>query len=299
MKRNLLCLFVCTAMAWCADPARAEVIVVQAWVRMPPPVADTSAAYMILRNEDDRDIAVDRVSSDVSTTSEIHTVLKQGAMMRMSVVNVMSVPAHGVVKLEPGGLHIMLTGLKRKLKQGEGVNLVLHFTDGSALKVVAPVRDPRHPMQEPARRIYEQGMELAKKKQLADAVSLFQQASEQGNRRAQYQMGLLYARGDGVKKDFGIARKWLRKAAMQGHPKAQFYLGQMYAFGDGGEQDNVKASMWFWLATTLGDRYAKDSLRVMTGKIAPHELIEAKKLARALWREMPHDMKIKRGMAMH
>jgi len=299
MGRATFCLYACAAFFSNTGLVCAGVNVEHAWVRMPPPVADTAAAYMTLRNVGDRDVIVDRVSSDVTETAEIHTVLKQGAMMRMSVVNHMSIPAHGVVKLEPGGLHLMLTGLKQELKQGQSVNLAFYFTDGSVLKVVAPVRDLRHPMQEPARRIYVQGMELVKRKQLADAVPFFQQASEQGNRRAQYQLGLLYARGDGVQKNLMKARELLHKAAMQGHPKAQFYLAQMYVFGDGGEKDNIKATMWFWLATTLGDRFSRDSLRVMTGKISPHALAEAKKRAEILWQEMPHDMKIEHRMTMH
>ena len=167
----------------------------------------------------------------------------------------------------------------------------------STEKIVAPVRDART-VQEPAHQLYEQGMEFVRKKKVTDAATLFQQAGEKGNRRAQYQLGLLYARGDGVQKNLVRARELLHKAAMQGHPKAQFYLGQMYAFGDGGEKDNVKATMWFWLATTMGDRFARDSLRVMTGKISSLELTEAEKRAKGLWQKMPHDMKIEKGVAM-
>jgi len=299
MERATFCLCACAVFFFNAGLVCAGVNVEHAWVRMPPPVADTAAAYLTLRNTGDKDAVIIRVSSDVSGTSEIHRVREQGTMMRMLAIKNMTIPAHGVVKLEPGGLHLMLTGLKQELKQGQSVNLAFYFTDGSVLKIVAPVRDPRHPIQEPAHRIYEQGMELAKRKQLADAVFLFQQASEQGNRRAQYQLGLLYARGDGVQKNLMKARELLHKAAMQGHPKAQFYLAQMYVFGDGGEKDNITATMWFWLATTLGDRFAKDSLRVMTGKISPHALAEAKKRAEILWQEMPHDMKIEHRMTMH
>jgi len=298
MKRIIGLLLVYTTVVWCITPAYAGVIAEHAWVRMPPPVADTAAAYMTLRNEGDRDVVVDRISSDVSETSGIHRVLKQGAMMRMSTFRNMAIPAHGFVTLEPGGLHLMLTGLKRELKQGQSVNLVLYFTDGSTTRVVAPVHDPRS-VREPASQLYEQAMGLVRKKNIADAVTLFRQASKEGNRRAQYQLGLHYARGDGVRKNLIRARELLHKAAMQGHPKAQFYLGQMYAFGDGGEKDTVKATMWFWLATTLGDRFARDSLRVMTGKISSLELVGAKKRARVLWRKMPHDMKIEHPMTMH
>jgi len=299
MGRAIFCLCACAAFLFNAGLARADVAAEDAWVRMPPPVADTAATYMTLSNRGDTDIAIVRVSSDVSAASEIHKVRKQGAMMRMSVVRNLTIPAHGFVTLEPGDLHLMLTGLKRELKQGQSVNLVLHFTDGSTLQIVAPVRDPRFSAKEPARQIYEQAMGFVTKKKIADAVTLFQQASKQGNRRAQYQLGLLYARGDGVQKNLVRARELLHAAAMQGHPKAQFYLGQMYVFGDGGEKNNIKATMWFWLATTLGDRFAKDSLRVMTGKISSPELTEAKKKAKALWQKMPHDMKIEHSMAMH
>jgi len=223
---------------------------------------------------------------------------KQGAVMRMSVVNKLLIPAHGAVNLEPGSMHVMLSGLKRELKPGQGVHLVLSFMDGSTIKVIVPVRDPRV-AQESARLVYEKAMVLVRKKDFTGASVLLRRAGEKGNRRAQYQLGLLYARGDGVQKNLMKAREWLHKAAMQGHPKAQFYLGQMYAFGDGGEKDNIKATMWFWLATTLGDRFSRDSLRVMSGKISPLELTEAKKRAGILWQKMPHDMKIEHGMAMH
>jgi len=298
MKRSIICLLVCTVLVWYVTPVYASVSVEHAWVRMPPPVADTAAAYMTLHNEGDKGVAIVRVSSDVSRTSTIHSIRKQGVMMRMLVVNNMTIPAHGFIKLEPGGMHVMLTGLKQILKPGQVVHIMLEFTDGSTIKVVAPVRDMRL-AQEPASQLYKQAMDLVRKKNTEDAATLFRQAGEKGNRRAQYQLGLLYARGDGVKKDFIKARECLYKAAVQGHPKAQFYLGQMYAFGDGGKKDYAEAATWFWLATTMGDRFARESLRVMTGKISARALSEAEKRAKVLWQQMPHDMKIEHKMEMH
>lgn len=46
-----------------------------------------------------------------------------------------------------------------------------------------------------------------------------------------YDIGVKYARGNGVKKDFVEAAKWFRKAAEHGVAFAQFYLGVMYATG--------------------------------------------------------------------
>jgi len=73
----------------------------------------------------------------------------------------------------------------------------------------------------------------------------------------------------------------------------------MYYYGDGGDKDYTEATVWFWLATSLGDRYAKEWLRVLTGIISPRQLAEARKRAEGLWKKIPHDMKIKRSMTMH
>ena len=269
-----------------------------AWVRLPLPGTDAAAVYMVLRNDGDADLTLDSVQTAVAAHAGLHRVSRRGGMMRMEAVDRLSVPAHGTVVLAPGRMHVMLEGLKRALKAGERVRLMLHSNTGEMVTVVATVRGSVAAV-EPAGDKYRQGMAWLADGNATKAAGLLRRAAEQGNRRAQYQLGLLYARGDGVRKDLTVARDWLRKAAMQGHPKAQFFLGQMYAFGDGGPKDNVRATMWFWLAATLGDRFAKDSLRVMTGKISAREVAEAKKEAKALWQIMPHDMKIKRRMAMH
>ncbi len=276
----------------------AQLEVKGAWVRLPPPVVKTAAVYMVLQNHGDTDVAINSIASNTAENAAFHRITKQAGMMHMEPVNIVTVPAHGTVELIPGGMHVMLDGLMRRPKLGDVIHLVLRTSTGDELTVDAPVRASR-PVEEPGKQIFLQGMALLKAHHVAKAAARFEQAAKLGNRRAQYQLGLLFARGEGVDRDLSRARELLRKAAMQGHPKAQFYLGQMFAFGDGGEKDNITATMWFWLATTLGDRYARDSLRVMTGKISSAELTEAKRRAKLLWQKMPHDMKIKRRMAMH
>jgi len=193
---------------------------------------------------------------------------------------------------------VMIAAVRSSMLKPYQTYISLQSTDGSGMDLNTPGRGTQS-AREPAWQLFEKAMALAGKRDSAGASMLFQQAAKKGNRRAQYQLGLLYARGDGVRKNLIRARKLLHKAAMQGHPKAQFYLGQMYAFGDGGEKDNIKATIWFWIAATLGDRFARDSLRMMTSKISPRAMTDAKKRARTLWRVMPHDMKIEHGSTMY
>ena len=70
-------------------------------------------------------------------------------------------------------------------------------------------------------------------------------SAEEGDVRAQTEMGISYAHGQGVKKDATEAVKWFRKAALQGFAQAQFNLGVCYAFGEGVEEDEKKALLWF------------------------------------------------------
>ncbi|MBF1297810.1 MAG: sel1 repeat family protein, partial [Neisseria meningitidis] len=67
------------------------------------------------------------------------------------------------------------------------------------------------------------------------------QAAEQGNAQAQFNLGLRYAKGQGIRQDYAQAVQWYRKAAEQGVAKAQYNLGLMYDQGQGVRQDDVQA----------------------------------------------------------
>src|SRR4029079_1844232 len=73
-------------------------------------------------------------------------------------------------------------------------------------------------------------------------------AADQGVAAAQYNLGLMYATGQGVPQDRAQAMTWFRLAADQGQPRAQNNLGIMYAKGEGVARDYVQAHMWFALA---------------------------------------------------
>jgi len=74
------------------------------------------------------------------------------------------------------------------------------------------------------------------------------QAAEQGDAEAQHRLGMLYARGSGVKQDYGEAARWYRKAADLGHTQAQYELGRLYAQGLGVPRNDTEAAKWYRLA---------------------------------------------------
>jgi TPR repeat protein len=77
--------------------------------------------------------------------------------------------------------------------------------------------------------------------------------------------------------------KWFRKAAEQGNAEGQYNLGVCYAKGDGVDEDDVAAYMWTNLAAASDSKIAKSAkkLRIMLeSKMASGEIVEARMLSR-------------------
>lgn len=121
----------------------AELQVKDGWVRLVPPVADTTAAYVTLVNPGDVKVTIIGVSSDVAGMAMLHTMTMQNGRMEMSELKRLDIPAHGEVALAPGGNHIMLMGLKHPLSAGESVELTLRYGDGTVQKLALQVVDAR------------------------------------------------------------------------------------------------------------------------------------------------------------
>jgi TPR repeat protein len=75
-------------------------------------------------------------------------------------------------------------------------------------------------------------------------LSELQSRADKGEADAQLQLGMRYAKGDGVTKDLSKAFKWHRKAAEQGLARAQLVLGMDYAAGAGVKADQTEAFNW-------------------------------------------------------
>ncbi|NKB58268.1 MAG: sel1 repeat family protein [Alphaproteobacteria bacterium] len=103
--------------------------------------------------------------------------------------------------------------------------------------------------------------------------------AQTGDAKAQYYMGLLYARGHGVGKDPAAAAAWFRKSADQGNPEAQFDLGHLYRSGSGVPQDDATAVIWWRKAADRGQTFAQSSLAEMylDGKGVERDLVQAYK----------------------
>ena len=89
---------------------------------------------------------------------------------------------------------------------------------------------------------------MAKGEDLSQVIRL----ANQGNAQAQYNIGVMYVQGKGVRQDYQKAVEWYTKAANQGNAHAQYNLGVMYDEGKGVRQDYQKAVEWFTKAANQG-----------------------------------------------
>ncbi|TXL12456.1 hypothetical protein BMR06_17495, partial [Methylococcaceae bacterium HT5] len=74
---------------------------------------------------------------------------------------------------------------------------------------------------------------MGAKPQDPDSITDLRIKAEEGSAASQLNLGLMYANGRGVIKDYKQAVKWYAKSAEQGYSSAQSNLGLMYHEGRG------------------------------------------------------------------
>lgn len=124
--------------------ANSSVLVDNARARATFSFAKTGAVYLTLFNKGNvaRTLLSVSVPDTLADEAQIHTTFMSGDMMQMRELPAgVSIASKDKAVLQPGGMHIMLVGLKKPLKAGEAFTLSLHFAEGQLLNVVVPVVD--------------------------------------------------------------------------------------------------------------------------------------------------------------
>lgn len=107
------------------------------------------------------------------------------------------------------------------------------------------------------------------------AVIWYSRGAEQGDADAQANLGVMYKEGVGVTRDYQQALSWYSKAAEQGHAKAQVNLGVMYFEGQGVPQNFGLAYVWSSLAAASGDEKGIINRDLLAAKLTRQGLADA------------------------
>jgi copper(I)-binding protein len=101
----------------------------------------TSAAYLTIVNSGDKPDRLLSVGCACAASASVHRTETKGGITSMDAAGPVVIPAHGGVSFSPGGLHIMLMGLKAPLKAGEMQRMTLRFEHAGAVGAEFQVRD--------------------------------------------------------------------------------------------------------------------------------------------------------------
>lgn len=105
---------------------------------------------------------------------------------------------------------------------------------------------------------FDKGLQAYDRGDYAAALQEWRPLAEQGVSGAQYRLGVFYAYGIVVAKNYKTARKWYEKAARQGDAPAAYELGLMYEIGRGVVEDRHMAAYWYQQGARHGHRPSQE-----------------------------------------
>lgn len=112
----------------------------QPWARPSIGNIGNSAAFMAVTNAGGQDDILVSVATPIARNAELHNHIMEGNVMKMRrVKDGITVPANGSAELKPGGLHVMLLGLNRKVGVGDSFPMTLTFSKAGEIAVEVKV----------------------------------------------------------------------------------------------------------------------------------------------------------------
>ncbi|MCW5745685.1 MAG: copper chaperone PCu(A)C [Alphaproteobacteria bacterium] len=130
----LMALLVLSA-AWAHDFTLGSLTIDHPWARETASMARAGGAFMTIENKGGTPDKLLRARSPVAARTEVHTVIRDGDVMRMREVPAIELAPNSKVELKPGGYHVMLMELKAPLKAGDKFPLTLTFEKAGEITV--------------------------------------------------------------------------------------------------------------------------------------------------------------------
>ncbi|MCV3487898.1 copper chaperone PCu(A)C [Campylobacter lari] len=112
-----------------------EITINDPYVRQTPPNSKTTAIFLKLKNNSDKDIKLIKAQSSLSDTTEIHDHIMENGKKMMVQIPQITIKANSSAELKPGGMHIMILNLKENITPQTKANLTLYFDDNSTIEL--------------------------------------------------------------------------------------------------------------------------------------------------------------------
>ena len=117
-----------------------DIMIHAPWARASIGNTPNSSAYMTLENMGAEPDHLVGSSSPVAKKVQLHTHIMENGVAKMRPVDSIEVAPGSPTVLEPGGLHLMLMGLTKKLGEGGTFPLTLEFEHAGEVTIEVPVK---------------------------------------------------------------------------------------------------------------------------------------------------------------
>jgi hypothetical protein len=106
--------------------------------------------------------------------------------------------------------------------------------------------------------------------------------AEERSCTTRFELGQMFRKEDEAR-DFNQAANWFQRSAQQGYRRAQYHIGVMYARGFGVSRDHARAYAWLKIAACQGSPRARRYLERVTTRVPHEQHLEAQLLARSYY----------------
>lgn len=130
------------ALAACSAGGEPDIVVDSLWARATTTGQGTTAVYARIENRGTGADRLESVTIAAPAKASLHRTETTAGVARMRPIEGgLEIPAGEEVHLEPGGTHIMVTGLEKPLRAGERIPIVLRFDRSASRSEIVTIRD--------------------------------------------------------------------------------------------------------------------------------------------------------------
>jgi copper(I)-binding protein len=138
MALFLVALLLVSPVLWAHSSQQGDIQIGHIWARATAVGATTASVYVPLLNKGIKPDSLQGGHTPVAEGLMLHESTMRDGVSHMEMLESLPLPAGQPVAMKPNGKHIMLTGMKRQLKEGETFPLTLHFehADDATIEVM-------------------------------------------------------------------------------------------------------------------------------------------------------------------
>jgi copper(I)-binding protein len=116
-----------------------DIIIKDQWIR-PGAEKMATALYFTVVNKGSEADTLYAVETDIAKMVQIHETYSNGDVMGMREIGNITIEPESSVKLEPGGMHIMVMRLKKDINKGDEIEFKLQFRKAGEITISAKAK---------------------------------------------------------------------------------------------------------------------------------------------------------------